>query len=262
MGKHGKGRRPRTVRADALTPEQRAALSPNVTVLDAVATLAPGVSLPASPADPVSLTVRVDLDATEPPVWRRLTLPGSLDLGTLHGVLQSAMGWTNDHLHQFGVAGPRSGEPLLFLTPYDVQQGRAGLAETAVRLDQVLRKPGDTLSYLYDFGDGWEHTLRLEAVRPLEEPTGAETDGPAEAGSAAYGVRCVGGERACPPEDIGGPYVYNDVARWVRHGHDPHDLAESGWEPADLLDWLGEWDPDAFDLDAANRALAWVRATG
>ncbi len=247
MGKHkqGKGRRPRTVRADALTPEQRAALSPNVVVLDPVAPAVPTAALSAPPAEPVRLTVRVTLDHTTPPVWRRLTLPGSLDLGTLHHVLQIAMGWEGEHLHQFGFVAAGSGDEVMFLTPDDVARGLRGIAESGVRVDQVLHVPGDALSYLYDFGDGWEHTVRLEEVRPL-------------VGVAGGGVVCLEGARACPPEDIGGPYVYTEIARWVRGGRKQGEIEEV-WDPDDLSDWLGDWDPDALDLDAVNRALARVR---
>ena len=90
------------------------------------------------------------LRGTRPEVWRRCTIPGDLDLGKVHDAVQ-VMGWSDSHLHHF------LGDPYrspYFLTEFDVDEGDEGTLETDARLDQVLRDPGDTLTYEYDFGDG------------------------------------------------------------------------------------------------------------
>ncbi len=117
--------------------------------------------------DVVTYRVRVNLDDVDPPVWRRLELASDTGLATLHEVLQAAMGWTDSHLHRFAVGAPVfSRGALELLAPFDVSEGNPGTAEADVRLDEVMAEVGDRLHYAYDFGDGWEHTLRLEAVLP------------------------------------------------------------------------------------------------
>ena len=163
----------------------------------------PPIKLPEPPPEPVLLSVHVALDETDPPVWRRVTIPGELDLGRVHDALQQLMGWEESHLHRFGLTTEAQQGPW-FVTQFDRSEGEEGTLETDARLDQFLRQPGDTLAYEYDFGDGWRHTLTLESVDPMPDPADAAADGEAEAGSAAYPLVCLAGERACPPEDVGG----------------------------------------------------------
>ncbi len=142
--------------------------------------------------------IRVDLLETAPPVWRLVEVPSSLTLEALHPVLQTAMGWTDSHLHEFSLGDPQVHWPVeRYLTAFDLEEGDVGVAEADVRLDEVVQEPGDELRYTYDFGDGWTHLLRLEATRPRGdgEPPAALLDG----------------ARACPPEDCGGPYGYAEL---------------------------------------------------
>lgn len=139
--------------------------------------------------EPATYRVRVDLDHAHPPIWRRLEVRSDLTLGSIHEILQDAYDWTDSHLHRFSMgskAFDRNAE--FFLCDWDVEEGEEGIPETEITLDQTLADPGDVLHYVYDYGDDWELTIRLEAVLPL---------GPNPA-------RCVGGRRASPPEDSGG----------------------------------------------------------
>ncbi len=154
----------------------------------------PTIDLPDPPAAPVLLTVRVVLDETDPEVWRRLRIPGRLHLGQVHDALQQAMGWTESHLHRFH-DGPSYDDPY-FITEFDLSEGDEGTLETDARLDQVLREPGDTLTYEYDFGDGWTHTLTLEGVDSAPDPAADEVSATMGADPAAYGLVCLAGERA------------------------------------------------------------------
>lgn len=112
--------------------------------------------------DVVTYRLRIDLSGTEPPLWRQLEVVSDLFLDELHWIVQVAFGWEDYHLHEF-------------------------TAEEEVRLDQVLVRPGDKLSYEYDFGDGWAHLIKLEAVLPRSESMpnarclAGHRDGPAEA---------------------------------------------------------------------------------
>src|ERR1700758_1118629 len=147
---------------------------------------------------PVTYQVRVDLDGAKPPIWRRLLLSSELMLDELHEVLQQAMGWTDTHLHEF-LAGENKMDPFAvhYLTQFMLDEGAEGVLENRVRLDDLLTGPKDRLFYWYDFGDDWEHTLVGEEVLPRlgDEPPAV----------------CIGGARACPPEDCGGIWGYHEL---------------------------------------------------
>lgn len=140
--------------------------------------------------------IRVHLDDSDPTIWRRLDLRSNLTLDLVHQVLQVAFDWTDSHLHRFSLGGGAfDHHSQLFLCPYDVDnkewpdEDDDGLPAADTRLDETLSEPGDVLHYLYDYGDNWELTLRLEEV------CAAETGCPAAV--------VVDGERAAPPEDCG-----------------------------------------------------------
>ena len=179
--------------------------------------------------------LRVMLDDTDPQVWRRVLVPASIRLDRLHGVLQAALGWTDSHLHVFTVGEARYGWP-------DPDFDENMVAEDTVGLSDIA-EPGTVVRYEYDFGDGWEHEILVEAVVPAEPGT-------------VY-PRCVDGAAACPPEDCGGPWGYRDLRE---------TLADPGAaEHQERLDWLGiedagQFDPAAFDVDVANRRTAadWI----
>lgn len=194
-----------------------------------------------APAEPVLLTVRVDVDGAKPPVWRRLVLRGELRLDEVHAVLQAAFGWEDYHLHRFWPgAGDQVWRGPYFLTTFDLDEGEEGILETDVRLDQVLRSPGDRLTYTYDFGDDWTHSIRVESVDPM----------PADAPRAA----CTGGRMAGPLEDSGGAWGHNELV--TAYLADPVTLP--GLDD-DHRNWLPEgWDPTRLDLDEVAVRLSLV----
>jgi hypothetical protein len=176
------------------------------------------------------LQVRVDLRGTKPPVWRRLQVPADIPLSDLHQVLQVAFDWSSYHLHVFETAYGQFGSP-------DPELGIR--SAKGVTLEQVASAPGTKLTYTYDFGDDWEHTINVEKTLPREQ--------------AAIYPRCTGGRRAAPPEDCGGIYGYQDLLDILA---DPTDD-----EHHDRLEWLGlqdagQYDPAAFDSHHINKLLA------
>lgn len=196
------------------------------------------------PGKPRQFTVRVDLDDVEPPIWRRLVLAGDLTLDRLHEVLQAAMGWTDSHLHQFKM-GPVGKDFRIepFLTDFAESEGEEGIHEREVRLDEVVAEPGHRLFYEYDFGDGWDHTIEVESVDALEP------DRPP--------ARCTGGERACPPEDVGGIPGYQEVLDALADPGPPDE-----WM-AEKLGWLPPgFDPAELDVSAVDDVVRRVAAGG
>lgn len=195
-------------------------------------------------ADVVSYRVRVDLNGTKPPLWRRLELASDLFLDQVHEVMQAAFGWTDSHLHQFG-SGPGHYGPATehYLCPFQVEEGDPGVPEEDVRLDEVLAEPGDKLFYDYDFGDGWQHTIRLEAVLPRV--------------TSAPRAACIAGRRDGPPEDCGGAGAYELISAATDPGHPAHADAV-----AEFTRFYGDdIEPDAlratpFDISEVNDTLA------
>lgn len=187
--------------------------------------------LPESPLETKLLRVRIELDGARPPIWRRVDVCGDLTLDGLHIVVQEAMGWADSHLHRFSLdSGPGLYGGRGFVTDHDLDEGERGVYEGVVSVDQVLREPGDELYYVYDFGDDWRHTIRLEEVRPC----------PDEAPSAVV----VDGERAAPPENCGGLPGYEMLLEALATGRRDGPVMV----PPD-------YDPDEFDPAAANLAL-------
>lgn len=183
--------------------------------------------------------VRVDLKDVKPPIWRRLRVSSEMSLASLHPVLQAAMGWSDYHLHQF-VMGPgaRDWQTDPFLTDFAASEGETGVHESDVRLDEVLAEPGDRLHYDYDFGDGWHHTIKLESIEEWQEQY-----------PQAW---CLAGRRACPPEDVGGPWSYAEVVAALDGDINPQFADEM----ADKLDWLPTgFDPAHFDVAEVNEML-------
>ena len=165
--------------------------------------------------------VRVDLRHAKPPIWRRLDVRSDLTLDVVHRALQAAFGWTDSHLWRFSSGGdPFDPSSQRFLCPWDDEQDEAdddgAIPASAVRLDETVQVPGDTLSYIYDYGDNWELTLQLEHAEPAAPGTPSAV--------------AVDGRRAAPPEDCGGRRTADDLAEVLE-------------------------DPSRFDINEVNDAL-------
>ncbi|HQT77691.1 MAG: hypothetical protein B7Z80_09400 [Rhodospirillales bacterium 20-64-7] len=174
---------------------------------------------------PSVAVLKITLDDVEPAVMRRIAVPADIRLDRLHLVIQAAMGWTNSHLYEFRIGDTGWGEP----DPYGFRDGP--LEAKKGRLAAVLADAGrKTFDYLYDFGDGWSHTVMLEKVAPAVE--GEPT------------IRLIDAVGRCPPEDCGGPPGYEELLEIL--GDPDHE------EHEERLEWCG----DPFDpLDAGRPAL-------
>jgi hypothetical protein len=170
----------------------------------------------------------VTLDGIEPPIWRRLAVPAWFTLEKVHDVLQTALGWTNSHLHMFRFGDERVGTPYE-LGDLDETYTRSG---RIVHLGDLVARGLRRMVYEYDFGDGWTHTIEIADVRDDEGPS----------------LACLDGARACPPEDCGGVDGY-------------HRLLEILFDPThqefeDSRHWVGPaFEPERFDLRRLNQQL-------
>ena len=172
--------------------------------------------------------LKVTLNKSKPPIWRRIQVNSDITLYKLHQILQVVMGWFNVHLHQFIIRGKYYGIPDPDDPDFEIKN------EKRVKLNQIVSRVGDKFIYEYDFGDGWEHIILLEKV--LQPEAGVH-----------YPI-CLKGKRACPPEDCGGIWGYNDLLEAIQDPAHP--------EHEDMLEWLGgSFDPEEFDLDEVNEKL-------
>ena len=178
----------------------------------------PDISLPPTPG----YQFRIEILELSFPIWRRFRVPAGVSFRTLHDTVQIVMGWENYHLYRFDV-----GDGIAFT---DNPQG-PGERYSDELIDEYLKYPGAGFFYEYDFGDRWDHMLVLEEQPP-----------PVQA------PECIVGACACPPEDCGGPQLYDEFvhSRKKRKGR-----VSSKWQHR-----MGNyWDADAFDRKQINRGL-------
>lgn len=184
-------------------------------------------------ADPTTLfQFKITLAKIEPPIWRRIQVH-DCTLDKLHEHIQTAMGWTNSHLHQFKINDELYGDPMLMEEDFEE---RGYQDSTTTTLSAILPKTGKRLAFVYeyDFGDGWDHDIVFEG-RPKAEP------------GRKYPL-CIEGERACPPEDVGGSSGYEEFLETIANpDHEEHEQ---------MLRWVGgKFDPEDFDPGAATKAM-------
>jgi hypothetical protein len=169
------------------------------------------------------------LDIT-PTIWRRIQVT-DCTLTDLHEYIQAAFGWSDYHLHQFEIDGVRYSQPAPDGDDFDLDFEDG----TQVLLSNLLPKSAKRTRWIYeyDFGDGWRHEVLFEGCPPLDP-------------KVKYPL-CLEGERACPPEDCGGPWCYFDyLAAIADSNHEQHE---------EMLQWRGPFDPEAFDPKKATRKM-------
>ena len=172
---------------------------------------------------------KITLKGVKPPIWRRIQVPETYTFWDLHVAIQDAMGWDDYHLHQFELADPVSGIKKMIGIP-DGEFGGFGniLPGEKEKISKWLSLDNDKADYIYDFGDNWEHQVKLEKIIPRE--TGVKYP------------KCTAGKIACPLEDCGGIWGYADLLQVLG---DPEDE-----EYEEMKEWVGDdFDPRYFNAD-------------
>lgn len=173
--------------------------------------------------------LKIVLRTVKPPIWRRIEVASDITLSDLSPLLEATMGWFGGHLHSFQ-AGKKYYQPVDPDGFFDIM-AFGFIDESTVTLQQVAPTEKSKIRWNYDFGDGWEHDITVEAITPADPET-------------VYPI-CIKGKRACPPEDCGGPWGYEELLL---------ALADPTHERRDeLTQWAPpSFDPAHFDLHQTN----------
>lgn len=180
-------------------------------------------------AGPKIYQLKILLVDSEPEIFRRVLVAGDTRLDLLHRIIQSAMGWTDSHLHEFRIKGVSYADPDPEMEMDDSED------ESAVSLQEVAPRVRSVIQYCYDFGDDWEHKITVEKIVENDERY------------KGYPI-CIEGRYASPPEDSGGVYGYYENLEVLK---DPNSE-----EYEDVFEWMGDdFDPVEFDIEEVNRLL-------
>ncbi|HEX8019071.1 plasmid pRiA4b ORF-3 family protein [Mucilaginibacter sp.] len=168
-----------------------------------------------------------------PAVWRRVLVPSDITFDDLHEIIQIIFGWENSHLYQFSEKGYSS--QTVYKVPDEYDGDTVEDSEETI-ISEVFTKPKQTFTYIYDFGDDWTHHIVLEKITDTESTIPV----------------CLAGEGACPPEDCGGIYGYNNLIEILSDPKNP--------EYKEMKSWLGlgkneQWDVSAFDIEVVNEEI-------
>lgn len=168
---------------------------------------------------------KITLKYIKPPIWRRIQVPETYTFWDLHIAIQDSMGWADYHLHEFRMIKPATGLKVNIGIP-DEGWDIAILPCRTEKISEYFSPENMDADYIYDFGDSWEHTVKLEKILPKVK--GVE-----------YPV-CIGGKRTCPPEDCGGFPGYENFLKIISNPE--HE------EYVEMLNWIGgKFDPEYFD---------------
>ena len=172
---------------------------------------------------------KITLKGIKPAIWRRIQVPENYSFWALHVAIQDSMGWQDYHLHNFSMLKPATGKMVNITFPdedYRVFENK-NLSCHREKIAKYFFMDNRDAYYIYDFGDDWEHSIKLEKILPAKEGIG-------------YPL-CTGGKRACPPEDCGGVFRYEMFLKIL--SNNKHQEYES------MLSWVGgKFDPEYFNF--------------
>jgi hypothetical protein len=221
------------------------------------------------------LQLKIELDGIVPKIWRRFLVRDDISFRGLHEIIQIIMGWENYHLYEFcigqnsiaseeagfnpaeGVFKQLSGSPefIKMLEQTNLKNDSASLDSNKVnkilkdlkknkpkptfdmnaKICELIKSEGEKFTYVYDFGDKWNHTLKVEKVLNVNDVDKCPA--------------CLDGERGGPPEDCGGVHGYYELQRIKKNKK--HPLFKER-----IVEWLGEdFDFEVFSIDSITKEL-------
>lgn len=186
--------------------------------------------------------LKIQLAEIEPAIWRHFVVPASITLDRLHDVIQIVMGWNDSHRYQFCI-GKKYYKECLDAEEVQEAKEEGTFSSDSYRLGDLIKQKGRKFYYFYDFGDYWEHELVITTNKSCNLDEERE-------------LLCLAGERACPPEDVGGVPGYLEFCEALQcPEHEEHES---------YMEWSGgDYDSECFDVNAVNMELikyyCWLR---
>jgi len=174
---------------------------------------------------PHYLEFEVTLEGATPRVWRRFQVHAGAYFVDLHRAIQDACGWEDYHLYAF-----QDDAGTVIAGVPDDEFDRPDPDASAVKLSAFFERVGQSCRYVYDFGDDWLHDVVLVDRGDTRQ---------------RFHRRLIDGARAFPPEDCGGMPGYEECVV----------VAQGGQDPGEMRAWLGDWDPERFELSPARAAF-------
>lgn len=173
--------------------------------------------------------LEIGLRDVSPRIYRRFCVRSDSHLPAFHVIIQIVMGWQNCHLHEFQAGNSRYGVPDEDFPDMSIKD------EQKVRISRLLKKPGDSIKYVYDYGDDWFHDIELVSISDWIP-------------DISITPVCLDGKRACPPEDVGGPPGFAGFLEAISN--------PSYEDRTRFKEWIGgDYDPGVFDINVANVLL-------
>lgn len=171
--------------------------------------------------------LHIALEGIEPSIYRIIEIKDNASFYDLHVAIQIAFDWENAHLHEFRNLNHIIGDPTM-----DEFGEETILDENEVPLYEVFASTLDEVTYLYDFGDSWEHTIFLQEIIEENDKT--------------YYPKCVEGKNCRPPEDVGGLFGFENFKEAMRDKrHEEH---------LEYLQWYGKaFKSNYFSIRAVNK---------
>ena len=186
--------------------------------------------------------LRIKLNDAPVPVWREVEVPSNISLEFLAFVIMDAMGWENEHLHQFMT------KDTIYKNEVCIRQDRkmfgmfegrfTTLASDDYPISVLFKQKGDRIKFEYDFGDSWNHDIWLKGIREYQS-------------DEMPCIKILKGKGACPPEDCGGVWGYADLLELKKK-------KRKSAEDKERLEWYGiyrNYDPEEFDKEWAETNL-------
>jgi len=179
---------------------------------------------------------KIELEGIKPKIWRIFQVESSITFNELHKIIQKVMGWEDYHMYDFkaentNIIDSRS-ESFEQVLGRDIAKNE--IKANKAKLFDFIKNKGQKVTYMYDMGDSWEHKLTVKNIFEVDD---SKKDFPV----------VIDGERACPPEDSGGIWGYENLLEIQKDPENP--------EYEEMIeDWLGEdFDPEYFDVDEVNK---------
>ena len=172
--------------------------------------------------------LKVTVKGIDPIIWRRIQIRSDITLVRLHRIMQMLMDWSSYHLYQYQIADKTHG-------PKDIDDDVYGYKKSvSIKMKNAFHSD-DSITYEYDFGDGWEINILLEKILPAR--------------IQAEDAICIDGARHGPVEDSGGPFGYQDKLNILKNKNHP--------EYKEIRNWIGKkYDPEEFNLAEMNLILS------